>query len=302
VGIVIAYHRFTKRFGDVPAVDDVTLEIPAGAVVALLGPNGSGKTTTIKAAAGLIRPTAGGVFLGAPPAAASDPAARRCCSFLPQRVSFSDALTGRDVIEFYRHLRGAAAARTGHALEFAGLNGASSRAVGTYSGGMLQRLGLAVAVMADAAVLLLDEPSAALDPEGLAALYRVIDQRRSHGATVFFSSHQLGDVERMADRIAVLVRGRLVAMLGTREVAERLADRGVMRVRLAAPVAGLIDRLRELSPAVEIAGDELVVPAAASARPRLLDVIRSAGGEIRGLTVQEGRLDQFYQELVEKHS
>jgi Cu-processing system ATP-binding protein len=302
VDIVIAYRRFTKRFGDVAAADDVTLEIPAGAVVALLGPNGSGKTTMIKAAAGLIRPTTGGVFLGAPAAAASDPVARRGCAFLPQRVSFPDALTGRDVIEFYRHLRGAAAARSERALQFAGLNGASGRAVSTYSGGMLQRLGLAVAVMAEADILLLDEPSAALDPDGLAALYRVIDERRSHGATVFFSSHQLGDVERMADRIAVLVKGRLVAVLGTREVAERLADRGVMRVRLAAPVAGLIDRLRALSPAAAVVGDELVVPAAATARPRVLDVIRAAGGEIRGLTAEEGRLDRFYQELVEKHS
>jgi hypothetical protein len=100
----------------------------------------------------------------------------------------------------------------------------------------------------------------------------------------------------------VLVKGRLVAVLATREVAERLADRGVMRVRLAAPVAGLIERLRTLSPAVAVVGDELVVPAAAAARPRVLDVIRTAGGDIRGLTADEGRLDQFYQELVEKHS
>jgi Cu-processing system ATP-binding protein len=299
---VIAYRAFTKRFGDVHAVTDVTLDVTAGTVVALLGPNGSGKTTTIKAAAGLIRASSGEVFLGTPPARASDPAARRCCSFLPQRVSFPDALTGRDVIEFYRRLRGAPAMRTDRALAFAGLNGASGRAVGTYSGGMLQRLGLAVAVMPEADVLLLDEPSAALDPEGLAALYRLIDERRQQGATVFFSSHQLGDVERMADRIAVLVKGRLVAVLGTREVAERLADRGVMRVRLAVPVAGLVEQLREFSPGATVAGEELVVPAAAAVRPRVLDVVRAAGGEIRGLTAHEGRLDEFYQELVEKHS
>lgn len=299
---MIAYRAFSKHFGGVRAVDNVTLAIAAGSVVALLGPNGSGKTTTIKAAAGLIRPSFGEVLLGMPPARATDPAARRCCSFLPQRVSFPEALTGRDVIEFYRHLRGSPAARSERALEFAGLNGASGRAVGTYSGGMLQRLGLAVAVLPEAAVLLLDEPSAALDPEGLSALYRIIDERRSRGGAVFFSSHQLGDVERMADRIAVLVKGRLVAVLGTREVAERLADRGVMRVRLAAPVAGLVDRLRHLSPAADVAGDELVVPAAAAVRPRVLDLIRAAGGEIRGLTAHEGRLDEFYQELVGKHS
>lgn len=299
---MIAYRGFTKRFDGQRAVDDLSLDIARGSVVALLGPNGSGKTTTIKAAAGLIRPTKGDVLLGIPPMPASDPGARRRCSFLPQRVSFPDALSGREVIEFYRRLRGTAAEATDRVLTFAALNGSSGRAVSTYSGGMLQRLGLAVAMLPDAEILLLDEPSAALDPEGLAALYALIDERRRRGVTVFFSSHQLSDVERMADQIAVLVDGRLVALMEERELRARLADRGVMRVRVASCTAPLLACVRAVAGAAELVGDELVIPGPSARRPMVLDVIRGAGGDIRGLTAHEGRLDDFYRAAVQEHS
>jgi len=222
---VIAFRRFSKRFGAVTAVDDLTLEVAAGEVVALLGPNGSGKTTSIKAAAGLIRPSSGTVLLGQPGVAAAQASARVLSSFLPQRVAFPAELTGVEVLEFYRSLRGAPAARAHDVMRFTGLNGSSGRAVGTYSGGMTQRLGLAIAMLPDAPVLLLDEPTAALDPDGLRAFYAVIDAHRSSGQTVLFSSHQIGDVERLADRVVVLVNGRLVASMTAAELPRRLAER-----------------------------------------------------------------------------
>jgi Cu-processing system ATP-binding protein len=167
---------------------------------------------------------------------------------------------------------------------------------------MLQRLGLAVAMLPDSEVLLLDEPTAALDPDGLCALYGLIERRRRAGATILFSSHQLGDVERMADRVAVLAAGRLIAVLSEGEVAERLADRGVMRVRLRARIGGLLERVQRLSPDACWFGDELIAPGSAAMRPRVLDMLRDAQAEIVGLTAQEGRLDDFYRELMEKHA
>jgi Cu-processing system ATP-binding protein len=294
---MIRFHAFAKRYGAVTAVEALNLTIGAGEVVALLGPNGSGKTTSLKAAAGLVAPTAGEVRLRGQPA--GDPAAREILSFLPQRVSFPDVLSGREVLEFYRSLRGVAASRVDDVLRFAALNGSGGRAVGQYSGGMVQRLGLAVAMLPDAPVLLLDEPTAALDPEGLCAFYGLIGQRRGQGKTVLFTSHQLGDVERLADRFAVLVAGRLVATLSERELKDRLAERGVMRLRLAARSAGLLERVRALAPAALWAADELIVPGGAALRPAVLDVVRNAGPEILGLTAEEGRLDALYQELVE---
>ena len=282
---MIEYRAFTKAYAGRHVVDALTLTVPAGSVVALLGPNGSGKTTSIKAAAGLIRPDAGEVRIGS-------------FSFLPQRVSFPGALTGREVVEFYRRLRDVPADASDRVLQFASLNGAGSRAVSTYSGGMTQRLGLAVATLAPVDTLLLDEPTAALDPDGLCAFYGLVDERRRAGGSIFFSSHQLGDIERLADRIAVIVGGKLVAEMSERELAARLADRGVMRVRLSQRVPGLLERVRERSPKALWFGEELVVPGPASSRPGVLDVVRNAGGEITGLTAEEGRIDQFYRELV----
>lgn len=295
---MIEYRGFTKRYGTRTVVDRLTLTVPAGAVVALLGPNGSGKTTSIKAAAGLIRPDAGEVLLGEDRHSALEPRARLTCSFLPQRVSFPDALTGREVVEFYRRLRGVPAGTADQALKFASLNGAGARPVSTYSGGMVQRLGLAVATLGPADVLLLDEPTAALDPDGLCAFFGLVDERRRSGAATFFSSHQLGDIERLADRVAVIVGGKLIAEFTEREIAARLSDRGVMRVRLAGRPPGLLDRVRARSSKALWFGDEVIIPGAAAARPAMLDLIRSAGGEIIGLTAQEGRLDEFYRDLV----
>jgi Cu-processing system ATP-binding protein len=295
---MIAYRAFSKRYGTNLAVDALTLEVARGEVVALLGPNGSGKTTTLKAAAGLIQPTSGEVLLGDPPRPASDPDARRILSYLPQKVSFPDALTGAEVVEFYRELRGVAPVRCAQVLHFAALNGAGERAVGTYSGGMVQRLGLAVALLPDAPVFLLDEPTAALDPDGLCAFYGVVERAREDGRAVLFTSHQLGDAERLADRFAVLVGGRLAASLTAAQLKDRLSERGVMRLRLAERAPRVLEAVKALAPAALWAGEELVVPGPAAMRPRVIDAVRRLGVEIRGLTAEEGRLDVLYRELV----
>jgi len=297
---MIDFRGFTKLFGAHAAVRGLDFQVAAGETVALLGPNGSGKTTSLKAAAGLVRPTAGEVLVGAPPRRALEPAARRAISFLPQKVAFPEALTGREVVDFYAALRGVPRGRVDDALNMASLNGASSRAVGTYSGGMVQRLGLAVAVLPDADVLLLDEPTAALDPDGLAAFYGHVEQRRHEGRTVLFTSHQLGDVERLADRFGVLVEGRLVASLGQRELADELARRGVMRLRLAPGAPGARERATALVRGATWQADELVVPGPPSRWPAALETLRAGGTEILALTAEEGRLDQLYRELVER--
>jgi Cu-processing system ATP-binding protein len=295
---MISFRRFGKRFGRHAAVQDLDLEIEPGEAVALLGPNGSGKTTTLKAAAGLIEPTSGEALIGRPPRKATDPTARGVLSYLPQRVAFPDALTGREVVEFYRRLRGAAASRTAEVLQFASLNGAGGRAVATYSGGMAQRLGLAVAMLPDAPLMLLDEPTAALDPDGLCAFYGVVERHHRRGQTILFTSHQLGDAERLADRLAILVEGRLVAVLSARALAERLSDRGIMRLRFAAPLPGILEIVRAVAPRAVFAGEELVVPGPTALRAEVVERVRAAGAAVTALTVEEGRLDLLYRELV----
>ena len=295
---MIRFERLTKRFGAHTAVEAVDFSVEPGEAVALLGPNGSGKTTTLKAAAGLVRPTSGRVLVGHPAADPSTPAARSSISYLPQRVSFPESLTGAEVVEFYRRLRGSSPEKTKEVLRMASLNGASGRPLSTYSGGMVQRLGLAVAALPDAPVMLLDEPTAALDPDGLCAFYGLVERRRGDGRTLLFSSHQLGDVERLADRFLLLIEGRLVASLSRRELTERLSKRGVLRLSLEAPPPGLLGAVRRVAPAATWSGEELVVPGPAAERPRVLDAVRDAGGRIVNLVAEEARLDSLYRELV----
>jgi Cu-processing system ATP-binding protein len=296
---LIRFESLTKQYGAQRGVEDLTLAVAGGEVVALLGPNGSGKTTSLKVAAGLVLPTSGRVLAGDPGTSTQHPAARRALSFLPQRVSFPDSLTGGEIVEFYRRLRGAGAEAAREVLRAASLNGAAGRSVGTYSGGMTQRLGLAVAALPDARAFLLDEPTSSLDAEGLCAFYGLVERWRREGRAVLFSSHQLGDVERLADRIAILVDGRLVAALGQRELSERLAARGVMRLRLDACPPGLTARLASLAPGARWTGEEMIIPGAPSLRAAAIEATRAAGAEIRGLVAEEGRLEALYRELVE---
>lgn len=295
---MIRFDGFSKSFGAIRAVYTLTLTVEAGEVVALLGPNGSGKTTSLKAAAGLLKPSGGRVLIGTAQLPASDPQARLSIVFLPQKVSFPDALTGREVVEFYRRLRRTEASRTDDVLRLASLNGAARRLVGTYSGGMVQRLGLAVAALPDAPAMLLDEPTAALDPDGLCAFYGLVERRRNEGKAVLFTSHHLGDAERLADRFAVMVGGRLAAVLSQGELTERLADRGLMRLRLVATPDDILDRVRPFAPGASIAGRELIIPGVVSKRAAVLQAVQNAGAEVAGLTTEDGRLDDLYRELV----
>ena len=230
---MILFDAAVKRYGGSVTIGPLSMRIRPGEVPALLGPNGSGKTTTLKMAAGLIRPDEGRVDVGEPPRSAWRHDSRQMLSYLPQRAAFPDGLTGAEVIEFYRRLRSVPRERGSAALHLAGLNGASGRQISTYSGGMVQRLGLAVAMLPAAPAVLLDEPTAALDAEGLRGFYDLVDERRSAGATVLFSSHQIGDVEQMADRIIVLAEGRLVADWTRAELTAWLDERGVARLGTA---------------------------------------------------------------------
>ncbi len=291
---MIRFTGVTKRFGGREAVARLTVDIRPGDVTALLGPNGSGKTTTLKMAAGLIRADQGVVTVAGAPAWTV--AARAHLAYLPQRVAFPEALTGREIVEFYRALRGAPRGSVEAALQLASLNGASGRAVATYSGGMTQRLGLAVATLPGAEVLLLDEPTAALDPEGLEGFYNLVERRRE-ARTVLFTSHQIADVERVADRVLVLSGGVLVADLPRATLEEWRDAHGTMRVR-ARGAAAALPAIRRIVPAARGDGDEIVVEGPAMSRAAVLDAVRAAGLTVDSLVAERAGLDALYAALL----
>ena len=208
---MIRYESLSKRYGGILAVDALDLEIRRGETVALVGPNGSGKTTTLKALVGLVRPTSGRVLVGGFDATSAGPAARSRLGYLPQRLSFPDGSTARETLRLYARLRGADPREVSQLLERVELADAADRDIDAFSGGMRQRLGLAIALLGRPLALVLDEPSAALDPSGALLVRDLIRDIATEGTTVLLSSHDLGYVAALADRIAIFVGGRLRA-------------------------------------------------------------------------------------------
>jgi ABC-type multidrug transport system ATPase subunit len=220
----IEVQNLTKRFGDFTALDDVSFIVEQGETVALLGPNGSGKSTSLKCLVGLTIPTSGNISVGGHDLRTHARQAKRLMSYLPQRVAFHDQLTAREVLRFYCRLRRLPERRIDETLATPNFhfNGFSDKPVSQFSGGMLQRLGLAVTCLPDTPVLVLDEPMSSLDPQGAIQFREFLTSFKQQGKTIVFSSHILSDVIQLADRVAILVGGRLVALQPVAALREEL--------------------------------------------------------------------------------
>jgi ABC-2 type transport system ATP-binding protein len=210
---VIETHALRKQFGATVAVADLTLRVGAGEIFGFLGPNGAGKTTSIKMLLALVAPTSGtGQVMGAP---LGDRAARARVGFLPEHFRFHDTLTATELLRFHGRLYGlrgvALDARIDRLLTRVDLLDAANRPLRGYSKGMLQRAGLAQALLNDPQLVFLDEPTSGLDPLGRLLVRSIIDELRADGVTVFLNSHLLGEVEATCDRVAFVKRGRIVA-------------------------------------------------------------------------------------------
>jgi ABC-2 type transport system ATP-binding protein len=230
------------RYGDRLAIDGVSLEVRRGEIVGLIGPNGSGKSTTLAVAAGVLDLMEGSVAVAGVPRPADPVGFARRIGYVPQECGLYDELTAFDNLTFFGRLYGLEGhdlrRRIARVLSRVGLTGRSGHRVETFSGGMKQRLNLAVALIHDPPVLLLDEPTAALDPASRDALFSDLSRLRDDGHAVLLSTHHLDEAEAGCDRVAVLDGGRLVAQGPPAEV---------LRGRATAPSV-LYAHLRERPP------------------------------------------------------
>lgn len=194
------------------AVDDLCLEVGNNEIFGLLGPNGSGKSTTIKIILGLLGASSGICQIFGKPSEQVD--ARRSVGFLPEAPYFYRYLTGRELIRYYARICAVPRTEIDEAvdsvIELVGMTEAAHRRVGTYSKGMLQRIGLAQALVHDPQLVILDEPTAGVDPLGSAAIAEIVHELKRRGKTVLLSSHLLAQIEGLCDRVAILHRGKLV--------------------------------------------------------------------------------------------
>jgi ABC-2 type transport system ATP-binding protein len=232
-----------KEFARNVAVADLSLSVGRGEVFGFLGPNGAGKTTSLKLLIGLVEPTAGGgTVLGAP---LGERDVRARIGFLPEHFRFHDCLTAKELLDLHGRLLGvrapALALRRTALLARVGLEEAADRPLKTYSKGMLQRVGLAQALLGNPELVFLDEPTSGLDPLGRVLVREIIEELRAGGATVFLNSHLLGEVEATCDRVAFVKRGRVVHELVLAEMQSGLD----VEIRVGGVDAALVEGLRE---------------------------------------------------------
>lgn len=219
----------TKRYGSITAVDNLSLQVPDAGVFGLLGPNGSGKTTSMGMLLGLIRPTAGSIRLFGNVVEGVHPDSLRRIGAIVEEPNFYPYLRGRDNLRYFQGITGRETpGEVDHLLEMVGLSDRANSKVGTYSLGMKQRLGIAYTLLGDPDMLLLDEPTNGLDPAGMAEVRDLIRQLGGSGRVVLLSSHVLHEVEQVCDSLAILSNGKLIAQ---GEVAD-LLSRGRERIRM----------------------------------------------------------------------
>ena len=300
---VIDTHGLAKRYGHTDALIDLTLRVEPGEVFGFLGPNGAGKTTAVKLLLGLARASGGGgTVLGAP---LGDRLARREIGYLPELFRYQPWLRAREVVELHGRLRGVdggGSTSTGDVAAALGLVGLADRAddaVGGFSKGMQQRLGLAVALLGGPRLVILDEPTSALDPVGRADVRSIVRRAADAGSTIFLNSHLLTEVERVCDRVIILDHGRIIASGSLDEV---VASDGV-RVR----VTDVGDSGRAAAAAfgpVTLEGDWLSVrPLAADRVPDLVAALVATGGRVHAVEPGRGSLEaRFFELLAESGS
>ena len=232
--------------GGVYAVKGVSLSIPQGSVYGLIGPNGSGKSTIMKALVGLLAPDSGScrVFGQLATAAAN----RKEIGFLPENPYFYKFLTGEETVRFYGRLCGLRGnelkTRTAEMLELAGLTDAAHRRLGGYSKGMLQRVGLAQALVQRPRLLVLDEPTAGVDPIGSRAIRDIILSLKEQGMTIFLCSHLLEQVQEVCDNVGILYQGCMIANGSMQEITR---DRSTTEISLRNPSPELLEQIRALA-------------------------------------------------------
>ena len=294
----------SRWYGNVVAVNDVSFS-PGPGVTGLLGPNGAGKSTLLHLIAGLLRPSAGTVTVdGRPPY--GDPEVFRRVGLVPEREAIPGFLTGREFVRLNADLQGlpAPAAAVDRALAIVELAGAADRSLATYSKGMRQRAKVAAALVHDPPILVLDEPFNRMDPRQRLHMMDLLGALADAGRTILFSSHILEEVERVAERVLVVVAGRLAASGDFREIRRLMADRPhAFRLRTSddrSLAAALVARPTVAGVAVE--DDRLVVHAADYARftGDLAGIARDAGVSIFELIPADESLESVFAYLVRR--
>jgi len=299
--LIIETSGLTKRYGRLTAVDNLNLAIEKGEIYGLLGPNGSGKTTTILMLLGLTEPTEGRVrVLGLDPAR-QPLSVKAHVGYLPDSVGFYDNLTARENLIYIAKLNGLKRAeayrRIDAALERIGLTDAAEKRVGEFSRGMRQRLGVAELIIKEPQIIIMDEPTLGLDPEATRSFLALIRELKEEGITFLLSSHLLQQVQSVCDRVGLFRNGRIVLEGTVSDLARQvLGEAYRIFVDVERPDAAVEAALRELPHVTDVwlDGRTYVVEATNDYRADTATAVVQAGGRLTALNVEQASLDDIY--------
>jgi len=301
----IEFHKITKRFGKLRALDGVSLEMHPGEVVLLAGPNGAGKSTLINILLGLYLPDGGEIRIKGKRVSV-DNALKTRMGYLPENVAFSENLSGWSMMAFFARARGVKKQRMREVFDRIGLSQHAKRSISGYSKGMRQRLALGVSILHDPEILILDEPTSGLDQEGLGVLWAVIEEWKQKERMILISSHDLGLLEKRVDKFCIIRGGELIASDGPVELRTKAALPVKVYFSLNGDVsthAPFLGRLRQRFSVKELEDETIQIEVAPDEIVDLMGTVFSAGspdGEsISSLRVMEPELEHIYEHLLE---
>jgi ABC-2 type transport system ATP-binding protein len=294
----------TKHFGEFAAVSDVSLSVNPGQVLALLGPNGAGKTTTVRMLAAILTPTAGSAHVAGYDVVRQADNVRSAVGVLTEHHGLYLRMRAREYLEFYGQLhqleRSVREKRASQLMERFGLSAEMDRRLGEFSKGMRQKLALVRAMLHDPEVLLLDEPTSAMDPHSAKLVRDAISGLRGDGRTIIICTHNLPEAEMLADRIAIIRRGRIVAEGTPLELKARLLGPPLLELRLASRLDGLVDNITDMVQ-VESHGYDWVrfrVETPQKTNPLLLRRLSEQGADVVTLSEVPQSLEDVYLRVV----
>lgn len=307
--IIIRTEGLTKAYGEKTAVSDLNLCIRQGEVFGLLGPNGAGKTTTTLMLLGLTEPTAGRALIDGKDCTRDSIEVKRMVGYLPDSVGFYSDMTGRENLKFTGRLNGLSEAlieeRCEELLEKVGMTYAADQKAGTYSRGMKQRLGIADVLMKDPKVIIMDEPTLGIDPEGMRELMNLIRELADKdGRTILISSHQLYQIQQICDRVGLFVDGSLIACGRIDELALKMQQEGRYVLEAAAypdnmQFKQMLEGMGNVE-TVEREGDFYVVRSKSDLKRELLRKCLDNGYTLQHLRQRGNDLDEIYRRYFEK--
>ncbi|HEX9708418.1 MAG TPA: ABC transporter ATP-binding protein [Candidatus Thermoplasmatota archaeon] len=292
----LAVKGLSKSFDGLQAVDDLSFEVERGEVFGFLGPNGAGKSTTIKMVLGLVQADGGAVEILGRDLAREPHEIKRRLGYLPERVAFYNNLTALQTLEFYARLKGHGREGLRDLLASVGLQEFADKRVGTFSKGMAQLLGVAQALIGEPELLILDEPTTGLDPNWARQVKDRVKEVNARGTTVFFSSHILSEVQELAGRVAILSRGRLVALDSVSHLQAAASRKPQLRLTIGAARRQAMELLARL-PGVEDLheeGFEVVLSCAPETRTQVLAALANGGVAVQDFRTVDASLEDVF--------